>query len=1230
MVIRHRLEPITSITNDLSNFCALGTLFFYALPRVPANGAEAPDGWFWFDTPFNYNLVLFSPSAGGNRTFSAIVADIRYLVDRGYLRVTYRVFQLHGLETIAVVRLYALPADVKGNTVVREFRETISRFKKTSAQDTKYRTVMGQLIGVLDYTATAWNISSSDQLMDHIRSGTLLFPMTSPWSEFSLKKVGSTNKLWPNEEQSLSFELKRMAEECSILPTGPTWSNARNQSSNVRAEERLLEAYENVKSPSFAHLNSDKVSKLQKEIIHSILSDEIPGLKSDLYTYQRQSVAKMLEREYFPVRAVMPNLLRVTSTKQLATKAKDFFFDMNTYQIVNYPETFTTPRGGILAENMGLGKTLICLALVCASKLELSVIPPQHHFYERSDPQVQSLSTYCVRQIGKESIPWKAYIDRLPSNCIRLLQEYTGFFEVSEADNMMSMLRRTRLRSESDMTRFEKRKVYLCSTTLVVTPDNIWHQWTHEIEKHVKDGYLNVLYFRNKDSLLGVDHKTIIASDMVIMAISCFTSPASVSLMKNIHWKRFIIDEGHSMTSKTSNAVYLAKEMSADRKWVITGTPTAGLTRLHVNEEQDKAEQSSVYTAKKTFDAKDDLSRIGAIVQNFLKIDPWASSSKLWRSSILEPFLAAPYNFDIQLQEFLSCVLVRHSMADVETEVKLPPLHHMAVFLEPSYFDKLSINLYTAVLATNAVTSERTDRDYMFHPNNRPQLRRLITNLRRATFFWTGFTIDDLDALVAICKTALEKKDDAGNHYYSPEDRQLLVKSVYFSKKALANPRWRTASAIQEMNYYVEGLPQLFTSSLSIEVFSKDISVYGAPQLLMAQRIFLKNRFVRSNELLETRLLEEVRPFWANYWKKAAGKTRRRENDRNGISEKISYVEGNSQKIQQNGSAPKHTGTLVTTTGGKRRLSDSSNEAMISLKKDSQIQNLVKNAHESDVETATLLGKIKTSRIVGTASAKLSYMAARLLEHQLEGTKSIVFYEFEDSAYYLTEMLDILGVGYLMYATYLKAADRPKNLDQFSDSPNGLALIMDLKLAAHGLNIVAATRVYFLNPVWDRAVEAQAVKRAHRIGQKNVVRVETLMLKNTIEEEMYNKRFKDGNEINEISDHDLIDDSGMQEFVMRHDFLRIRNGEEEQKPVVAPAVNVERRLSTFGTTETDGYGLLEPKGSLQPDGSRIWDLPLFSQTSLERLSEHMSKVKEKKAVANEAAPKPAEKRVKFI
>ena len=59
---------------------------------------------------------------------------------------------------------------------------------------------------------------------------------------------------------------------------------------------------------------------------------------------------------------------------------------------------------------------------------------------------------------------------------------------------------------------------------------------------------------------------------------------------------------------------------------------------------------------------------------------------------------------------------------------------------------------------------------------------------------------------------------------------------------------------------------------------------------------------------------------------------------------------------------------------------------------------------------------------------------------------------------------------------------------------------ISLKAGGTGLNLTSADIVIHFDPWWNLAVQNQATDRAHRIGQKNVVNVYKLIVKDTIEE----------------------------------------------------------------------------------------------------------------------------------
>ena len=60
--------------------------------------------------------------------------------------------------------------------------------------------------------------------------------------------------------------------------------------------------------------------------------------------------------------------------------------------------------------------------------------------------------------------------------------------------------------------------------------------------------------------------------------------------------------------------------------------------------------------------------------------------------------------------------------------------------------------------------------------------------------------------------------------------------------------------------------------------------------------------------------------------------------------------------------------------------------------------------------------------------------------------------------------------------------------------------LISLKAGGLGLNLVEADYVFLLDPWWNPAVEAQAIDRAHRIGQTRPVTAYRIVAKDTVEE----------------------------------------------------------------------------------------------------------------------------------
>jgi superfamily II DNA or RNA helicase len=133
-------------------------------------------------------------------------------------------------------------------------------------------------------------------------------------------------------------------------------------------------------------------------------------------------------------------------------------------------------------------------------------------------------------------------------------------------------------------------------------------------------------------------------------------------------------------------------------------------------------------------------------------------------------------------------------------------------------------------------------------------------------------------------------------------------------------------------------------------------------------------------------------------------------------------------------------------------------------------------------------------------SAKLDALLPQLEEIAAQGHKALVFSQFTSFLALARERLEAAEIAY----EYLdgRTRDRQERVDRFQNDPTVPLFLISLKAGGHGLNLTAADYVYLLDPWWNPAVEAQAIDRAHRIGQTRNVMATRLVARGTVEEKI--------------------------------------------------------------------------------------------------------------------------------
>lgn len=116
------------------------------------------------------------------------------------------------------------------------------------------------------------------------------------------------------------------------------------------------------------------------------------------------------------------------------------------------------------------------------------------------------------------------------------------------------------------------------------------------------------------------------------------------------------------------------------------------------------------------------------------------------------------------------------------------------------------------------------------------------------------------------------------------------------------------------------------------------------------------------------------------------------------------------------------------------------------------------------------------------------------------GSKVLVFSQFVK---HLTIIRKYLNDNKITYS-YLDGStkNREEQVNNFQNNDKIKVFLISLKAGGVGLNLTAAEYVFLLDPWWNPAIEAQAVDRAHRIGQKNTVFTYKFISRNTVEEKI--------------------------------------------------------------------------------------------------------------------------------
>jgi hypothetical protein len=581
--------------------------------------------------------------------------------------------------------------------------------------------------------------------------------------------------------------------------------------------------------------------------------------------------------------------------------------------------------------------------------------------------------------------------------------------------------------------------------------------------------------------------------------------------------------------------------------------------------------RNSAIEQRKTFSVDDmDSAKaakaLGSLASNFLMVRPWCDSTREGKLDWEEYIYRHEHQNKKTYSGYSSCFLrtleglvIKTRPEDVEKDIVLPPMTHRVVYLKPCWYDKMTANLFVQVLRANAITSERSDVDYLFHKNSAKARHSLIRNLRQSNFTWTGFRFEDVISTLETTERYLSKTDKK----CSQEDIESLLHSSHTISRLTKSEEWIALSKAHEVGLAVEDWPKDSEQTFALAYPAKPVMM-GITQLLDGQQ------HVDSNIMSKdpTSSLEYV----GRVAKAKVEAMLEAEDDTKATKESGS----NDSQMRKAGVPSSCVGGQQPLTSRRAFVLTSKTSPQKAIKKEDADTSMIpaspirprKRKLTLEEEQAGLDGDspLRNTRVTATTSAKLTYLLDKVTKHQAK-EKIIIFYDGDNAAYYIAQCLEMMYINHRIYARSLDNVKRSEYVALFNEHPDVRVLLIDVTCGALGLNLNAASVVLIVNPINRPGIEAQAIKRAHRIGQDKKVTVETLVLENTMEHAIFNHA-KKMSRAQHLEAKELEDDAGIVEIIQNAQVLPILPEEEEGEGMFA---KLKMPQQVFGRPDRHKY-----------------------------------------------------------
>ncbi|KAH7074543.1 SNF2 family N-terminal domain-containing protein [Paraphoma chrysanthemicola] len=144
-----------------------------------------------------------------------------------------------------------------------------------------------------------------------------------------------------------------------------------------------------------------------------------------------------------------------------------------------------------------------------------------------------------------------------------------------------------------------------------------------------------------------------------------------------------------------------------------------------------------------------------------------------------------------------------------------------------------------------------------------------------------------------------------------------------------------------------------------------------------------------------------------------------------------------------------------------------------------------------------------TNDLLWRSAGKFELLDRILPKFEVTGHRVLMFFQMTQIMNIMEDYLRLRGMKYMRLDGATKADDRSELLKEFN-APNSpyFCFLLSTRAGGLGLNLQTADTVIIYDSDWNPHQDLQAQDRAHRIGQKNEVRILRLITSNSVEEKI--------------------------------------------------------------------------------------------------------------------------------